>query len=145
MGLSGMALSGRITPIARNKLMRVRVYLQGLIVLLVLITFAVSARIRRVMVNLDKIYTRGGDRANILAGGKRVPKHDLRVETYGTVDEANSFIGLARLAVAAIPTKCSDAYKTICLIWARTLHDLRGIRRSRRTKRLNRPIAGRSA
>ena len=43
MGLSGMALSGRITPIARNKLMRVRVYLQGLIVLLVLITFAVSA------------------------------------------------------------------------------------------------------
>ena len=42
MGLSGMALSGRITPIARNKLMRVRVYLQGLIVLLVLITFAVS-------------------------------------------------------------------------------------------------------
>ena len=43
MGLSGMALSGRITPIARNKLMRVRVYLQGLIVLLVLITFAASA------------------------------------------------------------------------------------------------------
>ena len=43
MGLSGMALGGRITPMARNKLMRVRVYLQGLIVLLVLITFAVSA------------------------------------------------------------------------------------------------------
>ena len=43
MGLSGMALSGRITPMARNKLMRVRVYLQGLIVLLVLITFAAAA------------------------------------------------------------------------------------------------------
>ena len=43
MGLGGMALSGRITPMARNKLMRVRVYLQGLIVLLVLITFAASA------------------------------------------------------------------------------------------------------
>ena len=43
MGLGGMALGGRITPIARNKLMRVRVYLQGLIVLLVLITFAASA------------------------------------------------------------------------------------------------------
>ena len=53
------------------------------------------------MVNLDKIYTRGGDTGQTsLAGGKRVPKHDLRVETYGTVDEANSFIGLARLAVA---------------------------------------------
>ena len=43
MGLGGMALGGRITPIARNKLMRVRVYLQGFIVLLVLITFAASA------------------------------------------------------------------------------------------------------
>ena len=47
---------------------------------------------------LDKIYTRGGDGGETsLAGGKRVPKHDLRVETYGTVDEANSFIGVARL------------------------------------------------
>lgn len=43
MGLGGMAFGGRITPIARNKLMRVRVYLQGLIVLLVLITFAAAA------------------------------------------------------------------------------------------------------
>ena len=43
MGLGGMALGGRITPMARNRLMRVRVYLQGLIVLLVLITFAASA------------------------------------------------------------------------------------------------------
>ena len=42
MGLGGMALSGRITPMVRNKLMRVRVYLQGLIVLLVLITFAAA-------------------------------------------------------------------------------------------------------
>tara|TARA_B100000214_G_C23901350_1_gene596661 strand:+ start:532 stop:951 length:420 start_codon:yes stop_codon:yes gene_type:complete len=43
LGLGGMALGGRITPMARNKLMRVRVYLQGLIVLLVLITFAAAA------------------------------------------------------------------------------------------------------
>ena len=43
MGLGGMALGGRITPMARNKLMRMRVYLQGLIVLLILITFAASA------------------------------------------------------------------------------------------------------
>jgi len=50
------------------------------------------------MVTLDKIYTRGGDSGETsLAGGQRVPKHDLRVETYGTVDEANSFIGIARL------------------------------------------------
>ena len=52
------------------------------------------------MVKLDKIYTRGGDKGQTsLAGGKRVSKHDLRVETYGTVDEANAFIGLARLTL----------------------------------------------
>ena len=43
MGLGGMAFGGRITPLARNRLMRVRVYLQGLIVLLILITFAAAA------------------------------------------------------------------------------------------------------
>ena len=42
MGLGGMAFGGRITPMARNKLMRLRVYIQGLIVLLVLITFAAA-------------------------------------------------------------------------------------------------------
>lgn len=50
------------------------------------------------MVTLDKIYTRGGDAGETsLAGGKRVPKHELRVDTYGTVDEANALVGLARL------------------------------------------------
>jgi len=50
------------------------------------------------MVRLTRIYTRGGDRgATSLGDGTRVPKHHLRVETYGTVDEANSAIGLARL------------------------------------------------
>ena len=52
------------------------------------------------MVTLDKIYTRGGDSGKTsLAGGKRVSKHDLRIEAYGTLDEANSFIGVARLYV----------------------------------------------
>ena len=50
------------------------------------------------MVKLDKIYTRGGDRGETsLAGGKRVPKHDPRVAAFGTVDEANAIIGIARL------------------------------------------------
>ena len=50
------------------------------------------------MVNLDKIYTRGGDKGQTsLANGERVNKFNLRVDTYGTVDEANAFIGLARL------------------------------------------------
>ena len=53
---------------------------------------------------LDKIYTRGGDTGETsLVGGKRVPKHNLRVETYGTVDEANSFIGIVRLYTKTKP------------------------------------------
>jgi cob(I)alamin adenosyltransferase len=50
------------------------------------------------MVKLTKIYTRGGDKGETSLGdGERVPKHDLRVEAYGTVDEANSVVGMARL------------------------------------------------
>jgi cob(I)alamin adenosyltransferase len=50
------------------------------------------------MVALNRIYTRvGDDGQTALVGGDMRPKHDLRVETYGTVDEANSAIGLARL------------------------------------------------
>ncbi len=50
------------------------------------------------MVQLTKIYTRGGDGGKTsLGNGVRVAKHDLRVAAYGTVDEANAAIGLARL------------------------------------------------
>lgn len=53
------------------------------------------------MVRLTRIYTRGGDKGQTaLVGGKRVSKHDLRVAAYGTVDEANATIGLARLYAA---------------------------------------------
>ena len=50
------------------------------------------------MVKLNKIYTRTGDDGTTgLGSGERRLKHDLRVEAYGTVDEANSCLGLARL------------------------------------------------
>jgi cob(I)alamin adenosyltransferase len=53
------------------------------------------------MVKLTRIYTRGGDKGKTSLGdGTRVPKQSLRVEAYGTVDEANAAIGLARLHVA---------------------------------------------
>lgn len=44
-----------------------------------------------------KIYTKTGDKGlTSLIGGTRVPKYDLRIESYGTVDELNSYIGLIR-------------------------------------------------
>src|SRR6266853_475288 len=50
------------------------------------------------MVRLTRIYTRGGDTGETSLGdGARVPKHALRVAAYGTVDEANAAIGIARL------------------------------------------------
>jgi cob(I)alamin adenosyltransferase len=50
------------------------------------------------MVRLTRIYTRGGDKGETSLGdGSRVAKHSLRVEAYGTVDEANAAIGLVRL------------------------------------------------
>jgi cob(I)alamin adenosyltransferase len=52
------------------------------------------------MVRLTRIYTRGGDKGKTSLGdGRRVAKHDLRVDAYGTVDEANAVIGVARLSV----------------------------------------------
>jgi cob(I)alamin adenosyltransferase len=52
------------------------------------------------VVQLTRIYTRGGDAGKTSLGrGERVDKHDLRVEAYGTTDEANSILGLARQAI----------------------------------------------
>lgn len=54
------------------------------------------------MVKLNKIYTRTGDDGTTgLGSGERRLKSDTRVEAYGTVDEANACIGLARLHTAA--------------------------------------------
>jgi cob(I)alamin adenosyltransferase len=50
------------------------------------------------MVKLNKIYTKTGDDGTTgLGNGERRWKHDLRVDAYGTVDEANSAIGMARV------------------------------------------------
>ncbi len=56
------------------------------------------------MVKLNKIYTKTGDDGTTgLVSGPRRLKHDLRVESYGTVDETNSAIGVARLHTADLP------------------------------------------
>ena len=56
------------------------------------------------MVKLNKIYTKTGDDGTTgLVRGPRRMKHDLRVEAYGTVDEANCLVGMARLSTASMP------------------------------------------
>jgi len=53
------------------------------------------------MVKLNKIYTRTGDDGTTgLAGGERRKKYDLRIAAYGTIDEVNAAIGIARLHTA---------------------------------------------
>jgi cob(I)alamin adenosyltransferase len=53
------------------------------------------------MVVLNKIYTKTGDEGETALGnGARVAKHSLRVQAYGTVDETNAVVGLARLNAA---------------------------------------------
>lgn len=70
------------------------------------------------MVKLNKIYTRKGDDGTTgLAAGPRRKKFDLRVDAYGTVDEANSTIGLARLHTA-------DAHPEIDAMLFRMQNDL---------------------
>lgn len=51
------------------------------------------------MVVLNRIYTRTGDKGDTALGtGKRVAKYDPRIEAYGTVDETNACVGVARLS-----------------------------------------------
>lgn len=55
---------------------------------------------------LNRIYTRGGDAGETsLVGGQRLPKDDLRIQAYGTIDELNAFMGLARIS-------CEEAQTT---------------------------------
>jgi cob(I)alamin adenosyltransferase len=56
------------------------------------------------MVKLNRIYTRTGDDGTTgLVRGPRRRKDDLRIEAFGTVDEANSTIGMARLQTGSMP------------------------------------------
>ncbi len=56
------------------------------------------------MVKLNKIYTRTGDAGETgLGTGERVSKASLRIEAYGTVDETNAVLGVARLHTASWP------------------------------------------
>lgn len=56
------------------------------------------------MVKINKIYTRTGDSGTTgLVRGPRRAKHDLRIDAYGSVEEANAFVGQARLSASTQP------------------------------------------
>lgn len=63
---------------------------------------------------LNRIYTRRGDAGETsLAGGQRLPKDALRIECYGTVDELNAFVGLARLSALEPLPQLADTLKRV--------------------------------
>ena len=62
------------------------------------------------MVRLNRIYTKAGDGGETrLVGGQKVAKNSARIETYGTVDELSSCLGLARAALATPPQPAGAA------------------------------------
>jgi cob(I)alamin adenosyltransferase len=72
----------------------------------------------RSMVVLNKIYTRTGDAGTTALGtGERVPKHSARIAAYGTVDETNAAIGVARI-------HARDAHADVDAMLGRIQNDL---------------------
>jgi len=76
------------------------------------------------MVVLNKIYTRAGDDGTTALGtGARVPKHSQRIAAYGSVDEANAAIGMARQHLAG-PAGPAGLHADLDAMLARIQNDL---------------------
>ncbi len=77
-------------------------------------------------IRITRVYTRSGDKGETgLVGGKRVPKDTLRIEAYGTVDELNAAVGLARAFNRdAAATAASEHLETILKQIQNELFDL---------------------
>ena len=73
---------------------------------------------------LNRIYTKRGDRGETsLVNGRRVPKDDLKIDAYGTVDELNAYVGRS-LALAQESTAECEPLNKICDILVRVQHEL---------------------
>jgi len=73
---------------------------------------------------LNRIYTRTGDDGETrLVGGQRVAKDSLRIECYGTVDELNAFLGLARTTAESLAAQ-SPRLAPLAAILKRVQHEL---------------------
>jgi cob(I)alamin adenosyltransferase len=73
---------------------------------------------------INRVYTRTGDQGETgLAGGQRVPKDSARIEAYGTIDELNSFLGLARVTTTEIAAE-EPRMAVLAAIILRVQHEL---------------------
>lgn len=78
---------------------------------------------------INRVYTKQGDTGlTRLVGGQQVPKHDARIEAYGTVDELNAFVGVARETLAAsLPSALPERKEALVALGAtlkRVQHEL---------------------
>src|SRR5579862_5964478 len=74
---------------------------------------------------INRVYTKGGDTGETsLVGGQRVPKDELRIEAYGTVDELNAFIGVARQTTEELVAASHPALIPLAAILKRVQHEL---------------------
>jgi cob(I)alamin adenosyltransferase len=73
---------------------------------------------------LNRIYTRMGDAGETrLVGGQRIAKDDLRIACYGTVDELNAFVGMARVTAAELGGS-AEPLRRFAAILKRIQHEL---------------------
>jgi cob(I)alamin adenosyltransferase len=73
---------------------------------------------------LNRVYTRRGDSGETaLVGGQRIAKDHIRIEAYGTIDELNSFIGIARESVAE-SLRNTDVLVSLGEILLRVQHEI---------------------
>jgi len=74
---------------------------------------------------LNRIYTKGGDKGETsLVGGQRVAKDDPRIEAFGSVDELNAFIGLARVTCLECGLESGGPLHALAAILLRVQHEL---------------------
>src|SRR5262249_30336433 len=75
-------------------------------------------------VRITRVYTRTGDKGETaLVGGKRIAKDSARIEAYGTIDELNSIVGLAR-AFNEEKLKEGEAHKFLDLVFRQIQDEL---------------------
>ena len=76
-------------------------------------------------IRINRVYTRGGDKGETsLVGGQRIAKDSIRIESYGTVDELNAILGLARVANRDLPGATPEARAQLDAILFRLQNEL---------------------